>query len=272
MNIDLHAHTNQSDGLLAPQQLIDLAMENGVDMLSITDHDTISAYALINKLPRSLKLIPGIEISCSWNNRTIHVLGLDVDISNQNFIKTIKDVANQRLKRGEKISKALEKLGIKNSLDGALKYADQNLGRPHFAQYLVECGVAKSSDDAFKKYLGKGKVGDVKFEWMEIKRAVELINDAGGVAVVAHPLAYKFTNTKLIELLEEFKFFGGRGIEIISGFQTQEMTDKLTNCAIKYDLVGSQGSDFHFSNKNYSSLGKCPSISPSIKPVWDLFD
>ena len=99
MNIDLHAHTNQSDGLLAPQQLIDLAMENDVDMLSITDHDTISAYALINKLPRSLKLIPGIEISCSWNNKTIHVLGLDVDISNQIFIKTIKDVVNQRLKR-----------------------------------------------------------------------------------------------------------------------------------------------------------------------------
>ena len=141
MNIDLHAHTNQSDGLLAPQQLIDLAMENGVDMLSITDHDTISAYALINKLPRSLKLIPGIEISCSWNNRTIHVLGLDIDISNQIFIKTIKDVVDQRLKRGEKISKALEKLGIKNSLDGALKYADQNLGRPHFAQYLVELSL-----------------------------------------------------------------------------------------------------------------------------------
>ena len=271
MSIDLHSHTDQSDGSLSPQMLIELAEKNGVQMLSITDHDTVSAYHLINNVPKSMHLIKGVEISCSWNNATIHILGLDINITEEYLLKNLEIQSKQRLIRAGKIAKILVKLGITDPLTRVMELAGNNIGRPHFAQYLLEIGKVRTREEAFKKYLGNGKPGDVKFEWMEMKTAIECIKNAGGIAVLAHPAAYKYTNTKLNGLLKEFKEFGGQGIEVISGSQTSAITNNLTSLAIKYDFFGSQGSDFHEYKNGYSSLGICVSLSPSIQPVWNLF-
>ena len=271
MSIDLHSHTDQSDGSLSPQMLIELAEKNGVQMLSITDHDTVSAYHLINYVPKSMHLIKGVEISCSWNNATIHILGLDINITEEYLLKNLEIQSKQRLIRAGKIAKILVKLGITDPLTRVMELAGNNIGRPHFAQYLLEIGKVRTREEAFKKYLGNGKPGDVKFEWMEMKTAIECIKNAGGIAVLAHPAAYKYTNTKLNGLLKEFKELGGQGIEVISGSQTSAITNNLTSLAIKYDFFGSQGSDFHEYKNGYSSLGKCVPLSPSIQPVWNLF-
>ena len=271
MSIDLHSHTDQSDGSLSPQMLIELAEKNGVQMLSITDHDTVSAYHLINYIPKSMRLIKGVEISCSWNNATIHILGLNIDITEENLLNNLEIQSKQRLIRAGKIAKILVKLGITDPLTRVMELAGNNIGRPHFAQYLLEIGKVRTREEAFKKYLGNGKPGDVKFAWMEMKTAIECIKNAGGIAVLAHPAAYKYTNTKLNGLLKEFKELGGHGIEVISGSQTSAITSNLTSLAIKYDFFGSQGSDFHEYKNGYSSLGKCVPLSPSIQPVWNLF-
>ncbi len=272
MIFDLHTHTRISDGALSPQDLVSRALEKGVDTLAITDHDTIDAYRDLPGKFDKLKLVAGIEFSTQWENTGIHVLGLNIDLYSDAIKTGARIQTEARMLRARLIAEKLAKQGIENAFEGAGKLATAGyLGRPHFAQYLVDIGKVKSFQAAFKKYLGAGKAGDVKQHWASLPQIIEWIRDANGIAVLAHPLKYKLTNTKLKRLLDSFIQSGGQGIEVVSGQQLPQKTQFLATLCEQKKLLASCGSDFHMPGKHWAELGVFPPLPSNVTPVWDRF-
>ncbi len=270
MQADLHTHTNFSDGALSPAELLLRAENNCVDMLSITDHDNIDAYK--NLPDTSLKIIPGIEFSTFWKKTGIHIVGLNIDLKSGVLKNAIAKQQMSRYKRAELIARKLEKDGIKNALQGAAEIAgNKNIGRPHFAQYLVNSGLCKSVDEAFKKYLSTKKGADIKTFWPPLEEITGWIRDANGIAVLAHPLSYKFTHMKLSELLDDFIAAGGQAMEVVSGKQLDWQTRDLARLCVRKNLLASVGSDFHTADNTWSDLGKFPSLPKDCHPIWEQF-
>jgi predicted metal-dependent phosphoesterase TrpH len=263
---DLHSHTTFSDGVLTPRQLILRAIEKGVDVLAITDHDTLDAY-------RQTPLIQdGIELSTQWQTTGIHVLGLNVDLDSEAIINAALSQSSARLERARRISEKLEKKGIKDAFDGASRLSTGGyIGRPHFAQYLINIGKVDSMSAAFKKYMGDGKAGDVKQHWAELAQVIQWIRDANGIAVLAHPLKYKLTRTRLKRLLDCFIQAGGQGMEVISGRQLPQHTRDMARLCEQMKLLASCGSDFHMPGKPWADLGNIPALPSAVTPVWDQF-
>jgi len=271
MHIDLHTHTNFSDGKLSPDELVQRAIANGVEILSITDHDTVNAYKHLGKTVNSITIIPGIEFSTFWNKIGIHIVGLKVDLDSDALKEAIAHQHQARRARSEAIAERLEKMGIKDALTGAQQIAgNDNVGRPHFARYIVNTGAAESINHAFDKFLDS-KSGDIKKFWATMPQIIAWIRDAGGIAVLAHPLKYKLTRTKLIELLDDFIEAGGHGIEVISGKQLAHETSDLAKICDQKDLLASCGSDFHQPDQHWSDLGNYPPLPKDCKPVWEYF-
>ena len=269
MNVDLHCHTNMSDGSLTPDQLVELASERGVDILSITDHDTLDAYSGLKYNPEKLRLITGIEFSSQWRKQGIHVVGLNVDPLSDSIIFGVAQQKKARQDRAIKIAERLNNLGFEHCLKGATLLADGQIGRPHFAQHLVNIGAVSNIKQAFKKYLGAGKVGDIKEQWAELATVVQWIYESGGIAVLAHPSKYKMSHTKLKELLEDFCSAGGEGMEVISGLQVPSVTKDLATLCNQYGLLASCGSDFHAPGMKWAALGFVSSLPDTCKPIWD---
>ncbi len=269
MIIDLHCHTNMSDGALTPNQLIDLAVKRGVGMLSITDHDTLDAYAHISAVPSNIRLIPGIELSSRWRKQGVHIVGLNIDLSNEAMASAVTQQSDVRLQRAHEISNRLGRLGFDNCLEGAQRFAQNQIGRPHFAEHLIEVGAVKNANEAFKKYLGAGKAGDIKEHWPAIDTVVQWIRRAGGIAVLAHPSKYKMTRTKLTELLNDFSIAGGEAMEVVSGLQVPSVTRDLAGLCKKFNLLASCGSDFHAPDKKWAALGMTSNLPDTCNPVWD---
>lgn len=270
MTIDLHCHSRASDGALSPQELVAHAAACGVEMLSITDHDTVDAYALINRHePLPLRLVPGIEFSAHWRNRGVHVVGLNVDPGCASLNEAVTRQRLARDKRAERIAERLEKAGAANVLEGATRLADgAPVGRAHFARHLVDTGFVSCAREAFRKYLGDGKPGDVKHVWPGLETVVEWIRDSGGIAVLAHPARYKLTGARLAMLVDEFRRAGGRGIEVISGNQTLDVTRRLGTLCADSGLLASCGSDFHRPECPWARLGRFPALPSACRPVW----
>ena len=253
MLIDFHTHTAASDGALSPRDLVALARERKLAMLAITDHDTVAGYLAVAEQgpeytqdPAGLRLIPGVELSCRWSATTIHILGLGMDCRHPAMGEALAWLDTARIERGKKIAQRLEALGFAGALDGALAEAgDSQLGRPHFSAWMVGQGHVTDHNQAFDKYLGQGKTGDVKAFWPELAQVVEWIVAAGGVAVIAHPLKYNFTRMKLRRLVIDFMAAGGTGIEIASGYQTPDQSAQLRRLASEFALEVSVGSDYH---------------------------
>jgi len=251
--IDFHTHTAASDGALSPRDLVALARERKLAMLAITDHDTVAGYLAVAEQgpeytqdPAGLRLIPGVELSCRWSATTIHILGLGMDCRHPAMGEALAWLDTARIERGKKIAQRLEALGFAGALDGALAEAgDSQLGRPHFSAWMVGQGHVTDHNQAFDKYLGQGKTGDVKAFWPELAQVVEWIVAAGGVAVIAHPLKYNFTRMKLRRLVIDFMAAGGTGIEIASGYQTPDQSAQLRRLASEFALEVSVGSDYH---------------------------
>jgi len=269
MIVDFHCHSDCSDGLLSPKQLIKLAEQNKVQMLSITDHDTLDAYK--QKISTPIKLISGVELSTTWNKIGVHVVGLNVDTKSESLLKTICAQKKIRLKRAEIISKRLEKCGLTNALE-TIKKTKKNhyIGRPDFAKLLVKEGVCTDPNQAFRKYLGAGKIGDVKNQWLELAEIISAIKQAQGIAVLAHPLYYKLTNSKLRRLLLDFKKLGGEGLEVVNGYQNKDKTDHLSKLCKEFNFKASIGSDFHCHNQ-WKKLGCDSQLIDSLQPVWSTF-
>ena len=250
MLLDYHCHSHCSDGELSPEQLIQLAEQNDVEVLAITDHDTIGAY---KKLPDThIKIVSGIEFSTCWNKIGVHIVGLNIDLHSKELLKAINLQQKARKYRAEIISKKLEKVGLIGAYE-KLNHK-KHIGRPDFAKLLVEADICKNQQHAFKQYLGAGKIGDVKNEWLSFEEVIAVINHAGGVAVLAHPLYYKLTNAKLNRLVSYFVVAGGQAIEVINGYQNLDKTKYLAKLAGFHKLKSSIGSDFHY-KEGWSKLG-----------------
>lgn len=273
MLIDFHTHSTASDGALSPAELVARARLAGVRLLALTDHDTIAGYAQIQASAiaetDALRLIPGIEMSCRWSATTIHVLGLGMDIDHPAMQEALAVLQQARQDRAARIAERLEQRGFSGALAGALQHAgDSQLGRPDFAAWMVEQGHVKDHAQAFDKYLGQGKTGDVKAFWPELAQVVRWIVDAGGVAVMAHPLKYRYTRMKLRRLLLDFRAAGGQATELLSGYQTSDQTEQLRRLAHDLNLEVSVGSDFHRDGPYSPQVGvELPAIDGLIG-VW----
>ena len=272
MIFDLHSHTTLSDGALTPGELVSRAVEKSVDVLAITDHDTIDAYQNLPDRHKSLRLIAGIEFSTQWENTGIHVLGLNIDPCSDAIKVAAKIQTEARIDRARVIGEKLEKHGIEDAFAGASQLAiGSYIGRPHFAQYIVNIGKTGDMQAAFKKYLGAGKTGDVRQYWANLRQVIQWVRDANGIAVLAHPLKYKLTNSKLKRLLDSFIQAGGQGIEVVSGRQLPQQTEYVSRLCEQKNLLASCGSDFHRPGKHWADLGSFPGLPGNVTPVWDRF-
>jgi len=270
MKVDLHTHTTASDGQLPPGQLLDAACDEGVSLLAITDHDTIAGYDALP--PRDdLTIVPGIELSTTWCGRSIHVVGLGIDLDDAGLAEAIRRQQQSRQRRAEIIADRLAKHGLSVELDDILALAGSAApGRPHFARHLVETGQVRDPGTAFRKYLGAGKTGDVKTLWPELAAAVGCIRDAGGIAVLAHPDKYRMTRRKLECLAGDFAAAGGRCIEIVCGRVTPAVTATLAELAGRFDFSVSLGSDFHAPTP-WSRPGVDTAVVGHCTPVWNAW-
>ena len=184
-------------------------------------------------------------------------------------MSAVNQQSKVREQRAQEISNRLGRLGFDNCLEGAQRFAHNQIGRPHFAEHLIAIGAVKNANEAFKKYLGAGKVGDIKEHWPDIDTAVQWIRQAGGVAVLAHPSKYKMTRTKLTELISDFKDAGGEAMEVVSGLQIPSVTRDLAKLCSQFDLLASCGSDFHSPDKKWAALGLISNLPETCNPVWD---
>ena len=274
MLVDFHTHSTASDGALSPGDLLARARAAGLGMLAITDHDTVAGHldaaGELSGCNGNPQLIPGVEYSCRWSGITIHVVGLGMDCHHTAMQEALGVLDIARRERGATIARRLEALGFPGALEGAQAEAGESqLGRPHFSAWLVAQGHVRDHNEAFDKYLGQGKRGDVKAFWPELHQVVRWITAAGGVAVLAHPLKYRCTRMKLRRLALAFRESGGRALEIISGRQTPDQTAALQRLARELGLEVSIGSDFHRDGPYSPQLGvELPRLE-GLRGVWE---
>lgn len=271
MIVDLHCHSTASDGTLAPLQLAHLAQESGVDILAITDHDTVDGYLEIRDqwAGQSMRLLSGVELSCQWSGRLIHVVGININVDDKCLQQRLTSQQQAREERAHLIDERLAKRGFPGGYAYAKELAGKSpVGRPHFARFLVDKGHVASEAIAFKRYLGAGKVGDVKLTWPALSEVVEWIASSGGIAILAHPLHYNMTATKLRALVSDFKVAGGLAIEVISGKQAADRTQYIASLAQQFGLSCSVGSDFHKPDVPWRNLGNMGSLPRDCSPVW----
>lgn len=266
---DLHSHSTASDGTLTPTELVQRAVLQGVNVLALTDHDSISGLAEARRAANELgiEFIHGVEISTEWENRGIHIVGLSFDETSPELAALLYKQAETRYHRAIEIGEKLEKVGVPNAFEGAKNLADGEVTRAHYARYLVQIGKVSNETQAFKKYLAQGKSCYVKSAWVDIPTAIQTIHQAGGVAVLAHPLRYTMTNRWLKRLIGEFKAWGGDGLEVAGVGQTTDQRQLLARWAIEHDLLASVGSDFHYPC-GWIELGKSLWLPENVKPIW----
>ena len=274
---DLHSHTKYSDGSLSAQALIALAIERGITHLAITDHDTVQAHLQLTEnnniyATEKIKIIKGIELSSQWNNMGVHVVGLNIDIHSTAITAAVKHQTQLRIERVKTIAKKLLQRGFPDITQGAMILAgDGQVGRPHIAQHMVDEGLVSSVGQAFNKYLGAGKVGDISSVWPDLECVVEWINASGGVAVLAHPSRYKMTRTKRRRLMADFSDAGGQAIEVCAGNQMPGVAEEMAAVCDEFGFHASVGSDFHNPDYKWVKLGQYPSLPKACRPVWELF-
>ncbi|NOZ53523.1 MAG: PHP domain-containing protein [Gammaproteobacteria bacterium] len=271
LTYDLHSHSRASDGSLTPTELVTRAKLQGVDVLALTDHDVVDGLVDAGQTAISLglKLIPGVEISVTWNNVTIHVLGLGIDRENECLLQGLSELRRCRDQRAEIIAKRLADSGIDGALEGAKNFASGAIiSRTHFAHFLVRAGYAKNVRDVFKRFLVKNKPGYVAGKWASLEQAVEWITGAGGQAVIAHPARYKLSATKLRCLLEAFRLSGGIGLEVVSSSHNESECALMGRYATQFELLASCGSDYHGPEQTWAELGRMPAMPEECIPIW----
>lgn len=273
--IDLHSHSTISDGTYTPTDLVRYAAAQGVEIMALTDHDDLGgldeAHAAAEEA--GVRLVNGVEISVTWNKRTIHIVGLRVDPAHQGLQEGLANIRAGRLTRAEAIAAELDKVGIKGSLEGARRYARERIiSRTHFARFLVDHGHAKDVKAVFKHFLVKGKPGHVSHRWADMAEAIGWIKASGGIAVLAHPGRYDIGKMTLHALFAAFKEAGGEAVEVVSGSHTPDQYRLFAEFAREYNLLASVGSDYHGPTHNYFDMGRLPPLPPGCIPLWESFE
>ena len=271
-NFDLHNHSTSSDGLLSPSQLMELGARQGVQAMALTDHDTVDGLEEAAQAAGRLGIgfVNGVEISVSWGETTVHVVGLAFDPDSAVLAQGLRSIRDGRLGRAQRMAEALGKLGIPGTLDAALALAgdEKRLSRTHFARHLAESGAVRDAQQAFDKYLGKGKPAFVQHRWASLEDAMSWILGAGGVAVLAHPGRYGLKPLGRATLLDEFRRLGGEAIEVVTGSHRPEEYATWRRVAEEYGFLASRGSDFHGPGESPVMPGGLPPLPSSLVPVW----
>ena len=272
LNVDLHCHSNVSDGVLAPAALAQYAHRAGVDVWALTDHDEVGGIerARAAALAVGMRFVAGVEISITWAGETVHIVGLQIDENNPTLLQGLAATRNGRDARGREIAAQLARAGIPGAYEGALKYVDNPdlMSRTHFARYLVEAGVCANIPEVFRKYLTEGKPGYVPHRWASLTDALGWIKAAGGIAVIAHPGRYKFTATEEGALFDEFKQMGGTAIEVVTGSHTPDQFPLYAEQARRYGFLASRGTDFHAPGESRIDFSVLPPLPGNLTPVW----
>lgn len=270
--IDLHCHSTVSDGLLAPADVVRRAAAQGVTMLALTDHDDLDGLEAAGAAAAELGMtfVPGVEISATWRNHTIHVVGLGIDAGNADLCRGLEALRRGREERARRMGESLARAGVPGAFEGALRLAGSPrlLSRTHFARFLVEQGRARDVKRVFRRFLVKGRPGYVSHQWAGLDQAVDWIRGAGGIAVLAHPGRYEIGSATLAALLGEFKNLGGAAIEVVSGSHAPPQTAEFARHAVAFGLLASAGSDFHGPGESYFELGRLPELPAGCNPVW----
>ena len=271
LNIDLHTHSNCSDGSLTPGELVAYAAAAGVEVLALTDHDTVAGLpeAEYSAGLLGLSLVPGVEISASWRAQAIHVLGLWIDPASATLRSELLAQGERRRSRMRKICARLGKLGLPG--DALLAAVETHPGLPtraHLANALVAGGHVNRADEAFRKYLGAGKAGYFAAEWPALDVVVGWIRAAGGVAALAHPARYSLSAGARRQMLGDFVAAGGAALEVVSGANGTQHVEGMAALAVKYGLMGSVGSDFHNPQLTWNPLGRSLKLPDCVTPVW----
>lgn len=261
--IDLHAHSNHSDGTLSPEELVTLAVDIGLSAFALTDHDTVSGVSKAKKAAEKstaeghpITVISGTEISAAYQKKDIHILGLFVDETNSTLIAALEEAVSARDHRNELMVERFHALGIPLTLE-ALREAnpDTVITRAHFANYLLEHHYVKTQPEAFDRYLGYDAPCFVPREYMPPEQAISLIIDAGGIPVLAHPLLYKLSPKELEALLDRLCVAGLKGLEVYYSSNTTFDESVVYGLANRFNLLMTGGTDFHGSNKPNLCLG-----------------
>jgi predicted metal-dependent phosphoesterase TrpH len=278
MNVDLHCHSTASDGALAPSALVARAYENGVRVLSLTDHDTLEGLeeARAAALSLGMQLVNGVELSCTWGGATIHILGYGFAMDAPALVAAIARLHDGRWLRAEEISRKLAIKGMPGALEGA-RAIQQELGdsgnapaRPHFADFMVRAGFVRDRAEAFRKWLGAGKLGDVKQHWPTLEETVGTLRESGAWVSLAHPSHYDFTRSKRRKLVAAFLEAGGHAIEVVNGLQPAEQVGTLAILAREFGLLVTAGSDFHAPG-GWSEIGIYRPVPEDLPPLWSRF-
>lgn len=272
MNADLHCHSNISDGWLPPAEVVRRAAANGVELLALTDHDEVRGLDEAIEAAREvgLRFVPGVEISVSFRGETVHVVGLGVDHRDPVLLDGLAQVRRGRDERAKRMSDALAAIGIPGVLEGARQFArnPELVGRAHFARHLVASGLMPDVPTVFQHYLAKGKPGYVEHEWAKLEDAVAWIHAAGGIAVIAHPGRYRYSDSDLEALFDLFARCGGEAVEVVSGAHSEAEVLKFARLARRRGLLASRASDFHGADESPIDLGRCEPLPPDLEAVW----
>ena len=273
MRYDFHSHSHFSDGTLSPTELVQRAEERDINLLALSDHDSVSglieATIAIEQQGLSVKLINAIEISAQTDFGEIHIVGLGINPKGPALVEQLAIQQNKRWERAILVSEKLDSLNVHGVLDFLRQNCVEVVTRTHMARALVELGHVKDNQQAFKKYLGKKGRVKVPASWMPMEQAIELIHQSGGLAVIAHPTRYPVSNRRLSYLIEEFKLAGGDGIEVSYPSLNPDKRIWLEALRDKHDLLASAGSDFHYPDLRWTDLGRFPPVDVNVPHVID---
>ncbi len=272
LKVDLHCHSNVSDGVLTPTAVAHTARAAGVDVWALTDHDEVDGVAEARRAAQALgmQFVSGVEISITWAKQTVHIVGLQIDETHAGLCAGLAATRAGRDNRGRQIAAELDKVGIHGAYEGALKFVGNPdlMSRTHFARYLVDQGVCANIPEVFKKYLSEGKPGYVPHRWATLEESVNWIRAAGGIAVIAHPGRYKFNAMAQGVLFDEFKQLGGTAIEVVTGSHTPDQYPEYAQLAKHYGFLASRGTDFHAPGEARVDFAQLPPLPAGVTPVW----
>lgn len=267
--VDLHTHSDCSDGALTPAALVARAAVREVALLALTDHDTLAGCAAARAAceEHGIRFLAGVELTCEWQGRTVHVVGLAVNDADPQLLAHCSSILTQRRERIRQIASRLSvaKLPGESLVEQALRVPSPT--RTHIARAMCAAGLVPTPQHAFDRWLNRGQPAYVAGQWPDLATVVRGVTGAGGIAVLAHPHRYKVSNGVLRQLTAEFREAGGGGIEVSLAGMAPAAADRAATLARRFDLSGSIGSDFHEPDLPWRPLGRFDKLPEGVRPI-----